>query len=225
MQPITDTLPKPLIEVSGRSLLDRALDRLVEEGIEDVVINAHYLGEQVVRHLETRERPRIRISLEETLLETGGGVLKALPLLGPGAFFVVNGDVLWDSGINPPLKSLAGQWNSERMDGLLLMQTTVGALGYEGWGDFNLEPSGLLTRREAPHIAPFLFAGLCLLHPRIFSNAPDGAFSLNVLFDRAIEHQRLYGLVHKGGWCHVGEPDHLPLGEAFVDGRLPQTIK
>lgn len=225
MRPITDTLPKPLIEIAGRSLLDRALDRLVEEGIEDVVINVHHMGELIVRHLATRDRPRIRFSREATLLETGGGLLKALPLLGPGAFFVVNGDVLWDAGINPPLRSLASQWDSDRMDGLLLMQTTVGALGYEGYGDFNLDSDGLLTRREPPHIAPFLFAGISLLHPRLFAHAPGGAFSLNVLFDRAIEHQRLYGVVHKGGWCHVGEPEHLPLGDAFANGTLPQKLK
>ncbi len=225
MRPITDEIPKPLVEISGRTLLDRALDRLVEENIQDVVINVHHFGDQIVRHLASRDRPRIRISREDSLLETGGGVLKALPLLGPGAFFVVNGDVLWDAGINPPLRSLASQWDSDRMDGLLLMQTTVGALGYEGCGDFSLEPGGLLTRREPPHIAPFLFAGICLLHPRLFAHSPEGAFSLNVLFDRAIEHERLYGVVHKGGWCHVGEPEHLPLGDAFVDGRLPQKMK
>jgi N-acetyl-alpha-D-muramate 1-phosphate uridylyltransferase len=206
MRPITATLPKPLIAVAGRTLLDRVLDRLDEAGVAEVVVNAHYLGEQIERHVKGRQRPCCVVSLEPRRLETGGGVTRALPLLGSEAFYVVNGDIILLNGPRPALINLAAAWNESAMDALLLVHRTVDALGYDGMGDFFMGQGGRLLRRRDPYHAPFLFTGVQMLHPRLFSDAPRGAFSLNVLYERASAAGRLYGLVHDGQWFHVGRP-------------------
>jgi len=216
MRPITDTLPKPLIEIGGRSMLDRALDALDAHGIGEVVVNAHHLAALVERHLAKRRSPAIRLSVEADLLETGGGVKNALPLLGREPFFVINGDVLWSDGRRPTLADLTCAWDALRMDALLLLHPVATALGYHGPGDFLLSGDGRLARRPAQGSAPHLFAGLQILHPRLFADTPGGAFSLNLLFDRAIASGRLFGLVHQGGWRHVGTPADIPGAEAFV---------
>lgn len=208
MRPITDTIPKPLIEVAGRSMLDRVLDHLDEAGIPKVVVNHHWLGHRIVAHL--KDRPGIVFSDEsEQLLETGGGVAKALPLLGPDPFFAINGDIVWFNGLTPALVRLAEAWDDERMDALLLMQRTPSAFGYDGPGDFFLDPLGLARRRKAREIAPLLFAGVQILHPRLVTNVPAGPFSLNKLYDRALSEGRLWGIVHDGEWFHVGDPASL----------------
>jgi MurNAc alpha-1-phosphate uridylyltransferase len=209
MRPITATIPKPLIRVAGRTLLDRALDRLDEAGVEEVVVNAHYLGDQIESHLKGRERPRCIVSFEPEPLETGGGVARALPLLGAEAFFVCNSDIILLNGPRPALANLAAAWNEATMDALLLLHRTVAAPGYEGAGDFFMGQRGHLRRRRDPHHAPYLFTGIQILHPRLFAGAPEGAFSLNVLYDRAITARRLHGLVHDGQWFHIGRPWHL----------------
>jgi MurNAc alpha-1-phosphate uridylyltransferase len=219
LRPVTETLPKPLIAVGGRALLDRALDRLGEAGVEKAVVNLHHLGSLIERHLARRPTPAIEFSREAELLETGGGVAKALPLLGDGPFWVANGDVLWLDGPGPALGRLAAAWDDARMDGLLLLHETVNAYGYRGRGDFLADPLGQLVRRPECEVAPYLFTGVQILHARLFAGAPAGPFSLNRVYDRAIEVGRLYGVVHDGEWFHVGTPDGLAEAEAYLSQR------
>lgn len=209
MRPLTDRLPKPLVQLRGEAMLDTILDRLCEHGIEKVVVNLHYLGHMIEEHLKHRERPRIVFSPEKDLLETGGGVKKALPLLGDKPFFVLNGDVCWLDGLTPALQRLADAWNDAAMDALLLLHPTCSAFGYEGIGDYLMDPIGRLQRRQERQIAPFIYAGIQILHPRLFEGAPEGPFSLNRLYDKAQEAGRLWGLRHDGEWYHVGTPDEL----------------
>lgn len=209
MRPLTDTLPKPLVPVAGRTLLDRVLDRFEEAGIARVVINLHYFSEAMEAHLAARRRPPIELSPEPELLETGGGVKNALPRLGTAPFYVANADVLWLDGRTPALTRLAKAWNDETMDALLLLQPAVTAIGYEGGGDYFADPVGRLRRRRGHELAPFIFAGVQILHPRLFAGAPDGPFSLNRLYDRAQEAGRLWGVRHDGLWFHVGTPQGL----------------
>lgn len=208
MRPITEHTPKPLVEVAGRTMLDRALDHLDKAGVTAYVVNSHWLGDKVRAHLAGRTN--VVISHEEELLETGGGVAKALPLLGDAPFYVVNSDIIWTDGGVPALERLAGAWDDARMDALLLMQRTATAVGYEGQGDFFLDPNGVPRRRKPREVAPLLFSGVQILSPRLFAGAPSGKFSLNVLYDRALEEGRLFAIVHDGRWFHVGTPDALP---------------
>jgi N-acetyl-alpha-D-muramate 1-phosphate uridylyltransferase len=221
MHPITEKLPKPLIEIAGRTMLDRALDELVAVGVDDVVINTHYRAPMIEAHVRGRRRPRIRLSHEDVLLETGGGIARAVSHFGEQPFFVVNGDTLWRNGSRPALLALAEAWESTRMDALLLLQPVTTAIGYSGPGDFFRSPDGTLERRD--RAAPFVFAGLQILHPRLFTDAPEGGFSINVLFDRAIDRNRLHGVIHDGGWCHVGTPADIPRAEAFFARAVPSA--
>lgn len=216
MRPISERIPKPLIEIKGRSMLDRALDALTAVGVERIVVNTHHLGGIIAQHLADRDHADIIISEEERLLETGGGIAKALCHFTDAPFFVVNGDILWTDGRKPALLGLAASWDRERMDGLLLLQARRSAIGYAGSGDFHIGPDGRLRRRDMDGAAPHLFAGLQILAPRLFADAPTGPFSLNRLYDSAISRGRLFGLVHDGGWCHVGTPADIALAENFL---------
>ncbi|MCH8808762.1 MAG: nucleotidyltransferase family protein [Proteobacteria bacterium] len=209
MRPITDTLPKPLIELRGRTLLDSILDRVEAAGVPEAVINLHYLGEMIEARLVPRERPRVSFSHEETRLETGGGVRKALSLLGADAFFVINGDVCWLDGHTPALERLAAAWDDEEMDALLLLHPTAFAVGYAGVGDFVLAPDGRMRRRRESEVSPFVFTGIQILHPRLFEDAPEEPFSLNLIYDKAGAAERLWGLRHDGEWFHIGTPEGL----------------
>ena len=209
MRPITDTLPKPLIELRGRTLLDSILDRVAAAGVPEAVINLHYLGEMIEARLVPRERPRVSFSHEETRLETGGGVRKALSLLGADAFFVINGDVCWLDGHTPALERLAAAWDDEEMDALLLLHPTAFAVGYAGVGDFVLAPDGRMRRRRELEVSPFVFTGIQILHPRLFEDAPEEPFSLNLIYDKAGAAERLWGLRHDGEWFHIGTPEGL----------------
>ena len=211
MQPLTDTRPKPLIPLAGRTLIDRVLDHLENAGVSRIVVNTHYKAEMLERHLA--ERADIDLSPEPDLLETGGGVKNALPRLGAEAFFVVNSDAVWLDGPTPALQRMAQVWNGETMDALLLFQRTVAVRGPAGRGDFFLDSDGYARRRRERAIAPYLFAGVQILHPRLFKDAPDGAFSLNLLYDRAEEAERLRGIVHDGEWYHVGTPEQREIAE------------
>jgi N-acetyl-alpha-D-muramate 1-phosphate uridylyltransferase len=213
LRPITDTVPKPLVPLGGRTLLDHALDRLEAAGVERAVVNAHYRSEMLTRHLAGRRTPAITLSVEDELLETGGGVLKALPLLDD-PFYVVNSDVFWLDGKTSALLRLAREFDAARLDALLLMQRTVTALGYEGPGDFIVDPLGAVRRRREREVAPHLFAGVQLLAKRLFAGQPPGKFSLNRLYDRAIAAGRLAAIVHDGEWYHIGTPAGLALAEA-----------
>jgi MurNAc alpha-1-phosphate uridylyltransferase len=217
MRPITDTLPKPLVQVGGKTLLDHVLDRLAEAGVERAVVNVHYLAEQIEQHLAGRQSPRIVISDERAhLLDTGGGVVKALPELGSAPFFHVNADTIWIDGVRSNLVRLAESFDPARMDALLLLAPTAASIGYSGRGDFGMTPDGRLQRRGEREVVPFVYAGAALLSPTLFRDAPAGAFSLNRLFDRAIESERLYGLRLEGVWMHVGTPDAIPVAEAAI---------
>jgi MurNAc alpha-1-phosphate uridylyltransferase len=208
LRPVTDTLPKPLVEIGGRTLLDHAIDRLAAAGVARIVVNVHYLAEMVTAHLALRDQPAITILPEPELLETGGGVRRALPLLDE-AFFVVNSDVFWLDGRNPALARLARDFDGERMDALLLMQRTVGAVGYDGNGDYMLDALGRPRRRRAHEVVPFLFSGIQILHRRLFDGIEERAFSLNRLYDRAEQAGRLRAIVHDGEYFHVGTPEGL----------------
>jgi MurNAc alpha-1-phosphate uridylyltransferase len=222
MRPITVTLPKPLIAVGGRTMLDRALDHLERAGVADAVVNVHYLPETIAEHLKTRMRPRIAISREDALLETGGGVANALPQLGAAPFYVVNADVVWRDGARPALLRLADSWDAARMDALLLLHPREAAVGYDGAGDFHLADDGRVRRRGAKETAPFVFTGVQILHPRLFAGAPSGAFSLNVLYDAAHARGRLFALAHDGDWLHIGTPAGLAEAEAVLAAREPR---
>ena len=220
LRPLTNKLPKPLVQVGGRTLLDRTIDRLVDAGVGRVVVNVHHRGHLIERHLGRRRSPEIRFSPEDELLGSGGGVARALPLLGADAFFVANADVLWLNGVGDALGRLAGTWDGGRMDGLLLIHFTVDAYGYDGMGDFCIDPQGVITRRPEREVSPYMFTGVQILHERLFKDRPDGPFSLNVLYDRAIAKGRLYGIVHDGEWFHVGTPEALAQADAYVHARF-----
>jgi len=196
--------PKPLVEVQGRTLLDRALDRMADAGVELAVVNVHYMAAMIEDALAGRARPGIVVSREDTLLETGGGVARALPSLGADPFYVANSDALWLDGATPALLRLAAAWNDETMDALLLLVARERAGGFEGPGDFFRAEDGRLARRGGAAQAPYVYGGVQLVHPRLFAAAPRGAYSFNVLWDRALAGGRLAGLVHDGAWFHVG---------------------
>ena len=216
LRPITENLPKPLVRVAGTPLIDFALDRLAEIGVRHAVVNTHWLGEMIEDHLKDRKQPTIEFSHEREILETGGGILKALPRLGDDPFYVVNGKIIWFNGKVDALLRLAEAWDDGAMDGLLLLQPTATAVGYDGLGDFFLDQTGRIRRRREWEVAPFLYSGIQILHPRLFKAAPKGAFSLNILYDRAIEAGRLHGLRHDGEWYHVSTPRHLAEVEARI---------
>jgi N-acetyl-alpha-D-muramate 1-phosphate uridylyltransferase len=208
MRPVTEAVPKPLIEINGRALLDHTIDRLAMAGVESVVVNVHYKAEMMRAHLAGREHPRIVISEEGELLDTGGGVAQGLPFLGE-VFFVVNGDVVWLDNEEPALLRLADAFNPVDTDAVLLLQQTLTAVGYEGDGDYFLDPRGIPRRRPMGEVAPYLFAGIQLLHRRIFADLPGRIFSLVRLYDRAEATGRLRAIEHHGEWFHVGTPHGL----------------
>jgi MurNAc alpha-1-phosphate uridylyltransferase len=217
MKPLTDNIPKPLVAVAGKPLLDHVLDRLAEAGVETAVVNIHHLGEMIEKHVAGRERPRIIVSDERgTLLGTGGGVVKALPKLGGAPFFHVNADTIWIDGVRPNLERLAETFDPAAMDALLLLAPTTGSVGYSGRGDFTMAPDGRLTRRSQQDVAPFVYAGAAILSPAMFRGAPDGEFSLTTLFERAAAAGRLHGLRLDGLWMHVGTVEAIEAAQAAI---------
>jgi N-acetyl-alpha-D-muramate 1-phosphate uridylyltransferase len=212
LRPITDTTPKPLVRIRGRALLDHAIDRLQAAGVAKIVVNTHYKASQVAAHLAPRVEPSITISHEEALLETGGGVRKALPLLDE-RFYVVNSDVFWLDGKVPALQRLARAWD-DSMDALLLLQRSTTAVGYDGIGDYLLDPLGVPKRRGERQIVPYVFSGVQILHRRLFDDPTlPTKFSLSALYDRAEEAGRLRAIVHDGEWYHIGTPAALDLAD------------
>lgn len=205
------TRPKPLITLAGRTLIDGALDRLLAADVTRIVVNTHHKAKMIADHLAGR--PEITLSPEAELLETGGGVANALPLLGPEPFFVVNSDAVWMDGPTPALRRLRSRWDGAAMDALLLMQRMTAVSGEAGQGDYVLDSIGRAARRKSHAVAPYLFAGIQILHPRLFEGAPGGAFSLNILYDKAEAAGRLWGLVHDGAWYHVGTPEQRKQAE------------
>jgi len=221
MRPATADKPKPLVPVLGRTLLDRVLDRLSEGGIEHAVVNVHYMGEQIVDALATRKHPQIEISDERSLLlDTGGGVQNALPLLGGEPFFIQNSDSVWIEGPEKALDQMRRNWDPNRMDCLMLLAMTTSSTGYDGRGDFAMNAEGRVTRRDEQGVVPFVFTGVSIAHPRLFDDAPEGPFSLNLVWDKAIDAGRVYGVRLEGKWMHVGSP----LGLAEAEAAL-QTVE
>jgi MurNAc alpha-1-phosphate uridylyltransferase len=217
MRPLTDTKPKPLVEVAGKPLLDHVLDRLANAGVEHAVVNVHYLPDLIIRHLAGRKRPAITISDErDDILGTGGGVVKALPQLGPAPFFHVNSDTLWIEGPYPNLDRLADAFTPATMDALLLLAPTTTSIGYDGRGDFAMMPDGRLHPRGEREVVPFVYAGAAILAPTLFANAPQGEFSLTRLFHAAAEAGRLSGLRLEGTWMHVGTPGAIQEAETAI---------
>lgn len=218
MRPLTDHTPKPLMRVAGKPLLDHVLDRLAGVGVDQAVVNVHYLGEQIIAHTASRQTPKVIISDERSeVLGTGGGVVKALPLLGSEPFFHLNADTLWIDSVAPNLQRLADAFDPARMDVLLLMAPTAGSIGYDGTGDYTMLTDGRLQRRKEQHVVPFVYAGVAILSPAIFKDAPQGEFSLTKLFDEAAARERLFGLRLEGVWMHVGTPDAIVAAErAFL---------
>jgi N-acetyl-alpha-D-muramate 1-phosphate uridylyltransferase len=217
MRPLTDTKPKPLVQVAGKALIDRVLDKLAAAGVKTAVVNVHYLADQIERHLAKRKKPKIVISDERgLLLDTGGGVAKALPLLGDTPFFHVNSDTLWLDGETPNLTRLAQSFDAAKMDALLLLAPAKGSIGYGGSGDFSLHADGHLVARVTGTQAPLVYAGVAILAPALFQAAPEGAFSLTALFERAAAKGRLHGLRLEGQWMHVGSPDAIAAAEAAI---------
>jgi MurNAc alpha-1-phosphate uridylyltransferase len=217
MRPHNGQVPKPLVAVGGKSLIDYSLDRLAAAGVERAVVNVHYLAEMLERHLASRQKPQIVISDERgTLLGTGGGIAKALPELGDAPFFLVNSDTLWLDSVKSNLVRLADAFDAESMDALLLLAPTTGSIGYAGRGDFAMAPDGRLARRGERDVVPFIYAGAAILAPALFTAAPAGAFPLTALFDRAGDKGRLFGLRLEGIWMHVGTPDAVAAAEAAL---------
>jgi MurNAc alpha-1-phosphate uridylyltransferase len=217
MRPLSDTIPKPLVKVGGLALIDHCLDGLARAGVQTAVVNVHHLADRIEAHLAGRTAPRIVISDErDALLETGGGIKRALPLLGPDAFLLRNSDSFWLEGVRPNLDWLANGWDEARMDALLMLAPTVTAVGYAGAGDFVLDKNGRLARRPERTVAPFAYAGAAILHPRLFADTPDGPFSLNLLFDRAIASGRLYGVRLDGTWINVETPAAVRTAEVAI---------
>jgi N-acetyl-alpha-D-muramate 1-phosphate uridylyltransferase len=217
MRPLTDSKPKPLVQVAGKALIDHVLDKLAGAGVKTAVVNVHYLADQIERHLAKRKKPKIVISDERgLLLDTGGGVAKALPLLGDTPFFHVNSDTLWLDGETPNLTRLAQSFDAAKMDALLLLAPAKGSIGYGGSGDFSLHADGHLVARVTGTQAPLVYAGVAILAPALFQAAPEGAFSLTALFERAAAKGRLHGLRLEGRWMHVGSPDAIAAAEAAI---------
>ena len=218
MRPITDTIPKPMVPVSGKTLLDHGLDALAEVGVERAAVNVHYLAEQIEAHTRTRERPLIAISDERgELLDSGGGVKKALTHLNGDPLYILNADSFWIDGENANLCSMAKGWIPEIMDMLLMISPHENAVGFEGPGDFFLDDEGRLTRRGSAVSAPYIYAGAIVAKPELFNAIKHERFSLNVLFDQALASNRLFGMVMDGLWLHVGTPHAIGEAEAAIE--------
>ncbi|WP_246506314.1 nucleotidyltransferase family protein [Mesorhizobium silamurunense] len=224
MRPITDTIPKPLVKIAGKTLLDWGLDSLEAAGVTRAIVNVHYLPEQIIAHVAARRAPTIVISDErEALLESAGGIVKALPLLGSEPFYIINADTFWIDSGKPSLERLALAWDAARMDILLMLTDLDSATGHCVGTDFLVASDGAL-RRSKGDPAGLIYAGAAIVHPRIFKDAPTGSHSLNVYFDKAIAAGRLFGMAMRGRWITVGTPDAIPAAEAAVTGALAKAV-
>ena len=219
MRPLTASQPKPLVRVAGKALIDHALDRLAEAGVAKAVVNVHYLADALEAHLLARAAPKVSVSDERALLlETGGGMVKALPQL-PDPFFALNADNIWLDGPKSAFHDLSRRWDPEAMDALLLVVPHARAMNFSGPGDFHMDPLGRVSRRRDGRIAPFIYTGIQLVSHRLLRDAPEGPFSTNILWNRAIAEGRLYGISFTGLWFEVGTPQMIrPTEEALAGG-------
>lgn len=217
MRPFTADRPKALVGVAGRALIDHVLDRLAANGVTTAVVNVHHFADLMIAHLKNRRDLEIIISDErKLLLDTGGGIKKALAHFKGEPFIAHNCDSIWAEGLSNALARMARQFDEKTMDALLLLAPTVRALGYEERGDFDMDPAGLLKRRAEQRMAAFAYIGVQIVHPRLLHGAPEGAFSANVLWNRGIDAGRLHGVRLDGTWMHVGSPEGLREAEAFL---------
>lgn len=218
MRPLTATQPKPMVRVAGKPLIDHTLDRLADAGVANAVVNVHYLADALEAHLASRTMPRVTISDErDALLETGGGLVRAMPHL-PDPFFCLNADNIWLDGPRSAFHDLSRRWNPAEMDALLLVVPHARAINFRGEGDFTMDPLGRLTRRQPGRVAPFIYTGIQLISHRLLREAPSGAFSTNVLWDRAAREGRLYGTSFTGLWFEVGTPQSIAPTEEILRG-------
>ncbi|WOF72496.1 nucleotidyltransferase family protein [Parvibaculaceae bacterium PLY_AMNH_Bact1] len=217
MAPLTDDKPKPLVRFMGKPLVDHALARLRTAGVEEVVVNVHAHADLLEAHLKRTSTPNIIVSDErDELLDTGGGVKKARPLLGDDPIITFNSDSVWIEGRRPTLTRMMETWDPEHMDALLMIASATNTIGEVRRGDFTMEPDGRLVRREEQTVAPFMFAGVQIVNPTLFDEGPEGPFSTNLIWDKAIERGRLFGLRMEATWMHVGTPDDLADAERFL---------
>ena len=218
MRPITDTTPKPLVKVAGRSLLDRALDDFEGAGVETAIVNVHHLADQIEDHLAARTRPRVVISDERPLLlDQGGGIRKVLPLIGAAPFFICNTDAFWFGAPRSNLLALADAWDADRMDAALLLSATQGNVGVDWDGDFDLSPEGRIIRREGPK--PYVYSGVGLIKPQLFAKETRDVFKLAPFLFEAAEKGRLFGVVSQGLWLHVGTVAAIGEAERAIAAR------
>ena len=218
MRPITDSVPKPLVKVAGRALIDHCLDRLAADGVTRAIVNVHWLADQIEAHLAAREAPRIVISDERAqLLDQGGAVKRALPLIGDEPFFLCNTDAFWIEGPRSNLRRLAEAFDAQTMDAILMVAATAGAVGVDWPGDFTMDPDGRLTGREPRRVAPFVYTGVGIVKPQLFRGVAEDAFPLAPFFFRAADQGRLYGLRLDGLWLHVGRPESIAEAEKAID--------
>jgi len=218
MRPITDRTPKPLVSVAGRTLIDRALDEFEEAGVGTAIVNVHHLADQIESHLASRARPRIVISNErDLLLDQGGGIKKALPLIGDAPFFICNTDAFWIDAARSNILALAEAFDADRMDAALLLAPTRGSVGIDWGGDFDLDAQGRIIRREGPK--PYVYAGVGLMKPQLFAGVADDVFKLAPFFFEAARKGRLYGVVSSGLWLHVGTVAAIEEAERAIAAR------
>lgn len=222
MRPLTNEIPKPLVKVHGRPLIDHVIDRLASAGVELIVVNLHHHAELLKAHLRRRKDVEIRTSDESgRVLGTGGGIFKALPHFDGEPFFVHNADSIWVEGYGHALNRMIARWNPQEMDALLLAAPLVNSIGYEGPGDFLMDADGRLARVPEQRLSPFAYPGVQIVHPRLFDGMKQGDFSINPLWDKAIERGQLFGLRLDGVWMHVGTPEALVQSEAWLADLLP----
>ena len=217
MRPLTDTLPKPLVKVQGRALIDHVIDRLVAAGVTTIVVNIHYKGDQIAAHLAKRSDARFIISDEtDNLLDSGGGIFKALSHFEGEPFFHANADTVWVEGASRALPRLIAAWNPDTMDALMLLASTVSTVCYDGRGDFMMDADGRLTRVPEGHVSPFVWMSIEILHPRLFDGVTETKFSINPLWNKAIAKGRLFGQRLDGVWMHIDRPDAVTASEDYL---------
>jgi len=222
MRPLTNDRPKPLVQVRGKALIDHAIDRLIQTGVKMIVVNVHHHADMLKAHLAKRKDVEIRISDEsDQLMDSGGGIAKALHHFEGEPFFTHNSDSIWVEGTGHALERLKARWNPDAMDSLMLLSPTVTAVCYEGRGDFMMDAEGHLARVPEQRVAPFVWIGVQILHPRMFDGAPKRKFSINPLWDRAIEKGRLYGIRLDGVWMHIDRPEAVKESEDFLADQAP----
>jgi MurNAc alpha-1-phosphate uridylyltransferase len=217
MRPLTNKIPKPLVKVQGRALIDHVMDRLVAAGVKTIVVNIHYMGDQIKAHVEKRKDVEIVISDEtDAILDSGGGIFKALPHFKGEPFYHANADTVWVEGASHALERLKAAWNPAQMDALMLLASTVTTVCYDGRGDFMMDAEGRLSRVPEGRISPFVWMSMEILHPRLFDGMQPGKFSINPLWDKAIAKGRLYGQRLDGVWMHIDRPEAIKRSEEYL---------